>query len=227
MITGKHISRQPLAKHALESFTRQTYRTKHMIIINHGSYNVIETPKSNISEIHVHKDTSLGDMRNRSLSLIPFGSVFAVFDDDDYRPDDYLQILKEKMDKHEASLVCLSTRLECNVNTEFVWKTYLRRGLPSTIIARRVKGIVYKSLRTMEDTAFISDYKASGKNVVVLDNDPKLYIRTIHGDNTSLFADKYKIKVYHEIPLESDFREDEVSREDGVWVHEMLERYVL
>lgn len=195
MVTGKNGSREQLAKHALVSFNRQTYRNKVLVIMNHGEYSVKskEDRWPNIVEVHVDRNTVLGSMRNASIDLIPSGCVFAVFDDDDYRSDNYLQVMKNAMDSNGADLVCCANRLECNLKNNFVWKTYLRKGLPNTIVARKTDNIRYKNLQTMEDTSFIADYAASGRKVLVIDdNDPKIYIRTVHGDNTSLYADPDK-----------------------------------
>lgn len=218
MMTGKDDSRKDFARNALENFHNQTYTSKFMIIVNHGAFNVVERSRSNVLEIHVPKEITLGEMRNTSLSLIPIGTVFAVFDDDDYRSHDYLSNLKEEMDSCKAWLVCLSNRMEYNLNNNFVWKTFLRQGLPSTIMARRIKEVSYKKVRTMEDVSFIADYKSYGKHTVVMKNDPKQYIRTIHRDNTSLFANKYKCKVYPRTEQNPDFQEDNVSTQDEGWV---------
>lgn len=229
MITGKDSSRRLLAQKALASFQRQTYKNTVLIIVNHGSFSVLDdlnmnAGNRNCKEFHVSRDTSLGSMRNASLREVPLGAVFATFDDDDYRPNDYLEIMKAEMDKANAYLIACANRFECNLNNEFVWRTHLRKGLPNTIMARRVQRVEYNNVSTMEDVNFIENYHKQGNLVRILDNDPHLYIRAVHRDNTSLFVDTVKSKVNRN--RSSEFGEYDVSGVERIWVRSMLFLFV-
>jgi hypothetical protein len=47
----------------------------------------------------------------------------------------------------------------------------------------------------MEDTHLIEAARRLGKRVIVYRNDPAMYVRTVHANNTSLYVDKYKTGV--------------------------------
>ena len=67
----------------------------------------------------------------------------------------------------------------------------------------------------MEDIRLHLDYDIHNKKIHIINNDPRWYIRLIHGTNTSLFVDNSRNKIvnysdegtYHEFDLTIKERE--------------------
>lgn len=195
MITGKNACREHFAKRAIDNFYEQNYPNKRLVIINHSpEYRVLQNDKSDmIYEFHVPKteQTKLGDLRNIALAMVPPDAIWTTWDDDDYRVPDYLSIMLKALDKSNADVLAFKHRTEYNINNGFVWNIHLETGFP-LLFAKQDMRVLYKRQDTMEDTDMLSDYRNLGKNIIIHDNDPRLYIRLVHGSNTSLYVDRNK-----------------------------------
>lgn len=193
MVTGKDASRKNFAEQAIRNFQEQTYPNKTLLIINHGTYSLQAAP--DVTEIRITKDehTTLGDVRNFALEKVPLGSLWAVWDDDDYRRPDYLYKLYTWLVGNDAALVTYTSRLEYNQNTGLIWQSNIPWGSVH-ILAQRVPNIRYLARDTMEDVDLVSHYRTRGYRVHVKKNrkDPSIYVRLVHGTNTSLYVNAHK-----------------------------------
>lgn len=197
MITGKDDQRLRWARLAVENFKSQDYPNKRLIIINH-SKNLNNRVLTNndgtdgIVEIHVEKSPTmlLGHMRNMALELVPFNALWTPWDDDDIRAPNYLSFLAKHMTSlHHA--VAFTDRMEVNLQNKFVWRVSLKPNGTVHILCRASdKRVRYLLRDTMEDVNLHRDILRLGHQInVVQDNDPTLYIRLVHGNNTSLYVD--------------------------------------
>lgn len=191
MITGKDTQRLCLAKFAIKNFKDQFYPNKKLIILNQTKKVVSTLSDPLIAEFMIPGQT-LGDLRNIALQMVPINALWTVWDDDDYRSQDYLTLLQNQMEKNKSDVVIFTNRIECNLYSKFVWRIRLRSGFV-TLLAKQDLRVKYKSINTMEDVDIISDFRALGKKIEIWNNDnPEIYIRLVHGNNTSLFVDKNK-----------------------------------
>ena len=218
MITGKDDCRISLARKAIQNFLEQTYEYKKLIIINHNSTSVLQNNSSipDVHEYYVSKDSlTLGDLRNIALQLVPPNAYWTVWDDDDYRDPKYLTTLHFHANKNNADVVLFTNRLEVNVNTGLIWHMHLKHGFVF-VFAKQDSRIKYLSKDSMEDVTLIDQFKKLGKSFFVFDNDPTLYVRLVHNNNTSLYVNKHKTMLnlsspdsnYHELhatPKETEY----------------------
>ena len=196
MITGKDASREQFAQRSLANFREQSYASKRLIIINHASYTVLnKTKENNEYEFYVDKDThslSLGQLRNISLNLVPINEMWTTWDDDDVRSSNYLELMYEILCKNDADVVSLARRIEYNQLNEFVWQIKQTKGLP-IILAKQDLRVRYLNTNTMEDINLLDDFRKVGNKVHIdIGNNPFIYIRTVHDNNTSLYVSKDK-----------------------------------
>jgi len=203
MVTGKDDQRLCFSQKSIDNFNEQLYENKTLIIINHNSKKVLQhSPRieENIFEFQIQKEKNnltLGDLRNIALQLVPIDALWTVWDDDDYRTPDYLDILTNEMEKTSADVVVFTHRIECNYNTGFVWEMELGTGFVF-VLAKQDLRVKYKNLNTMEDVDLIKDFRKLGKHIHVFNNRDKsdMYIRLVHGTNTSLYVDKDKTAIH-------------------------------
>jgi hypothetical protein len=195
MITGKNACREHFAKRAIDNFYEQDYPNKQLIIINHSpDYRVLQNNESDmVHEFYVEKTEhiKLGDLRNIALAMVPPDAVWTTWDDDDYRAPNYISVMMKAMRSANADVFAFKHRTEYNINNGYVWNSHLLTGFP-LLFAKQDMRVLYKRIDTMEDMEMISGYRSLGKKVELYENDPRLYIRLVHGSNTSLYVDPDK-----------------------------------
>jgi hypothetical protein len=197
MITGKDSDRSYFAQISVNNFNRQTYKNKHLVVVNHGNIPVIDAQSpDNISEIFVPRDTTLGRMRNMSLERVPEGAIWTTWDDDDWRSDDYIQTLYNELRAHPTKMYLMyCNRLEHNFNTDFSYNVSIPSGT-YIFFAIKCPNIKYAEIMVKEDSPvkrFM--YNNMDKTVIYKTNDPLLYIRFVHKNNTSLYIDYSKTEI--------------------------------
>ncbi len=203
MVTGKDPCRILFARKAVHNFREQDYGPKRLVIVNHGAENVLPAPapavadgQGDVVEFRVEKTQNaltLGDLRNIARALVPPGAIWTTWDDDDYRAPRYLTTMIREMGS--ADVLAWTRRTEFNANTGLVWGMELSTGFNALIFARQDMRLLYSRQDTMEDTHLIEAARRLGKRVIVYRNDPAIYVRTVHANNTSLYVDKYKTAV--------------------------------
>ena len=196
MITGKDRSRICFAKKSVNNFLNQDYKYKKLVIINHSQLPVTHDPSSNnVFEFHVPREgNTLGDLRNIALQLVPIDAIWTLWDDDDYRSPNYLSFLYQNMVSSRSDVVLFTRRYECNYNTKFVWEMEIPSGFV-IVFAKQDLRVKYLQKDSMEDVKLIDDFKKLGKKINVITNDPSIYIRLVHTNNTSLYVNKHKTEV--------------------------------
>lgn len=200
MITGKNSERIKFARKSIDNFNDQTYNNKKLLIINHNiNESVIDKCKisDNIFEFQINKteNITLGDLRNIASNFIPFDSYWITWDDDDWRSPHFLSSMWRSKVSANADFVYLTSRLEYNYNNGLKWVSSKRNGFVH-ILAPLDKRITYLSKDTMEDVNLIKDYTLLGYTNAIA-SEPSLYLRLVHGDNTSLYVDKNKNHLIH------------------------------
>lgn len=193
MITGGFSDRKKFIQLSIDNFREQTYKNKHLVILNHGDtldHNL--ATMFNVTEINTTKATqTLGDLRNMAFEYVPFNGLFCVWDDDDYRSPSFLKVLYTSMKRNGASAACFTNRLEYNMNTNFAWETYWESGFVHVLAKKHYK-IRYDSLDSMEDVHLLERMRDVYNVHTMSRNDPRLYVRLIHATNTSLYVDRGK-----------------------------------
>ena len=189
MITGKDRKRIMFARLiGIKNFDGQDYPNKKMIIVNHGDTPVLENPRNDIYELMVEKgDMTSGDLRNLALELVPINGCWITFDDDDNRVNNYLSFMVNTLLETKSIAVFLKNRLEYNLANGFTFKSHFSYG-NTHILCIKLDRLRYTSVNTLEDVNLQKDIKSFKKKYVAIDNDPKMYIRIIHQNNTSPFA---------------------------------------
>jgi hypothetical protein len=225
LITGKNEERYKFIPIAIENFNIQTYPNKKLLIINHGKKQLFQKQNSeNIIEIMFNKtkNFTLGDMRNYSISMVPYNGIFCIFDDDDYRHPKFIELLYKQMVAKNADVVFFKNRIDYNINNKFAYRSKFNKGMPF-ILAKNINNIKYLSKESLEDIRLYLDYDIHNKKIHIINNDPRWYIRLIHGTNTSLFVDNDRKEIinysddsnYHEFDLtqkERDFSDTIISK---------------
>lgn len=227
LVTGKDDHRIQYARSAIHNFLNQTYPNKKLIIVNHHttqsvlpSLDFSKWP-DNVFEFKVSKDDlMLGDLRNIALELVSHDALWTTWDDDDYRSDHYLSDLYQAYTDSNAICVGFSNRMEYNNTNGFVWKSTLKTGFPH-VLAKFDRRVRYLRKDTMEDVDLITQYASLGK-VVILDNDPLLYIRTVHGNNTSLYVDAQKNTIVQGGKV---YRESKATERESNHVKQIMSTY--
>lgn len=193
MITGGYSDRKHFIKLSIDNFREQTYKNKHLVILNHGDRLDHDLDKMyNVTEINTTKDNqTLGDLRNMAFDYVPFNGIFCVWDDDDYRSVSFLKVLYTAMKRNGASAVCFTNRLEYNMNNMFAWETYWESGFVH-VLAKKHYMIKYDSLDSMEDVHLLARMRDLYIVHTMSHNDPRMYVRLIHTTNTSLYVDRGK-----------------------------------
>ena len=224
MITNTDKRLDIAKKVGMRNFIEQTYFNKHLIVVNHGKVKLLKN-QSDRYELMIEKnDLSLGDMRNLALDLVPMNSIWYVHDDDDIRPNDYVSFLVKKLLDSKATAVFIKYRIEYIMPTAFVYVHKFENGT-THVMMRKIDKFKYLDEDTLEDV-MIQDHLGKFKQkYITLDNDPKLYIRLNHYDNTSPFASEIKSSIGINNPL-SNYKEYEISDKDKDYAHRMVKLYL-
>lgn len=227
MITGKDDNRYHLAKKSINNFLNQNFKNKYLIIVNHSKTFKLTPIQKNIFELNIDKEQNnltLGELRNIALSIVPFNALWITWDDDDYRHSNFLMFLYNVLQKQNADLVTFTKRLEYNRNTGLIWKMTIKSGAVLAL-CKKFQFFEYLNKNSMEDIHLIDSYKNQNKKVVIIDNDPKLYIRLVHENNTSLYVEKYKRKTISTRNKKSNYLEENVSPDEENYVKKIVSSY--
>lgn len=219
MITA---NREKLARAAIDNFREQTHRRKHLLIINHGAGPSLADPERmyNVTELRIDKGAmTLGDMRNMAFELVPYNGLFCVWDDDDYRAPAFLETLYSAMIGTGADGVCFQNRLEYNIKTNFAWRTFLRKGFVH-VLARKDYRVRYLSKDSMEDVELLDTMRRTYRVHTLIDNDPCMYVRLVHGTNTSEYVDAGKTTVVRN-PPDADWQEHLLTAAEAAYIRDI------
>jgi hypothetical protein len=223
LITGKNSDRYKFIPLAIQNFQDQTYQNKFLIIINHGDQSLKNLECNNIKEIRFTKgQMKLGDMRNFSLEMVPLGALFTLWDDDDWRHKRYIELLVKNL-SGGSDAVFFKNRLDYNANNGFIYRARFEKGMPFLLV-RKFDSLKYLSKESLEDIRLQNDIELHNKSIKIIDNDPRWYIRTIHGQNTSLYVDNNKNKIVN-YSDQSTYHEFEATEQQVRYVRKIIETY--
>jgi hypothetical protein len=224
MITGKNIDRYKYVDIAIRNFNMQSYLNKHLIIINHGTQSLKDKETENITEVMFDKSNhTLGDMRNYSLNLVPLHAIWTVWDDDDWRHPKYLELLYKHMSSSGSDVVFFQNRLDVNLANKFVYRAKFTKGMPF-VMTKKCELIRYLPKESLEDIRLHNDFELYNKKITIVENNPRWYIRTIHGNNTSLFVDHGKKEIVHYSP-QSMYHEFDATNIEKTYALKIIETY--
>ena len=156
MITGKSDERLWFAKNiGIPNFNMQKYSNKYLIIINHGTHIDIDQP--NIIQHTFPRDSmTLGTLRNFSLEKVPYNGLYCIWDDDDFRPYDFLSIMYDTIMYNKADAIFIKKRIEYNIANNFCFISEFENGT-THIFARKLDILKYINIDTLEDTELQKD----------------------------------------------------------------------
>lgn len=187
MITGKCPERRAMARVAAECFMGQTYPNRRLVIVNHGGEPLKVQVRQNPGDHHVGCDEvmvsrrdypTLGDLRNQALDLC-FSGLVCVWDDDDWMAPDYMATLVANYSPGCIVLMKEQIRHDLVRDTSYVARSanghYGQALYPAETRHR------YPPRDKHEDAEFSHQFC---HHRVVLDNDPRIYVRTCHDHNT-------------------------------------------
>lgn len=183
MITGKDKYHKELAIRSIESFKRQTYKNKYLIIINDGKYSLQSSSNDRIQEIKIRRKANLGKLRNFGLKAVPAKALWIQWDDDDWHHENLIEEQYRILQQKNADAVVLKNQVQYSVKKAKPWLKIQDTGIEGTILARNYPDIGYRDRKFGEDCDYIRMYKQRYR-VHVWDNPSYYYLRFIHGFNT-------------------------------------------
>jgi len=175
MVTGLERGNPDMPLSAIRCFLGQTWPDKELLIINHGDRNY---SGENVRDIKVHKTDELhcGALRNLAFNLAS-GDWLMTWDDDDLYAPERMEV--QAMSAEGGALTMLKNRTVVDVLTgECGVRTYKNGSLSSMLYPKNTHHR-FVNIRNGSDAVFVSNFSS----VILMDNDPKLYIRTWHGGN--------------------------------------------
>lgn len=223
MITGKDDDRYKFVNISILNFKKQTYQNKKLLILNHGNKKLNINDK-NIIEININNSfITLGDMRNYALTLVPYNSLWITWDDDDWRSDNYLEILYNELYNGNYDAVFIKNRIDYNLNNLFSYECSFKNGMP-IFLSKKIENINYLSLNSLEDVNLQDNLKNKKIKIKIIDNDPKLYIRTLHTNNTSLYVDNNKKDIVNYAD-QSNYKEYNINKTNKEYSDLIIKQY--
>ena len=193
MVTGYNKERLSMARKSIQNFKQQTYKNKNLIILNQSKERLIkkESKDTTVLEVLVDKeDKTLGELRNMSLQFVPPNAIWTTWDDDDYRSSNYIKKMVHIMNKNKAEFLMFQNRIEYNKTNNFSFKMTMKSGF-MTFFSVHNPFLEYEHVSTSEDVK-VKNYALKHMKTYIYDNDPKMYIRLIHDDNTSIYVHNKK-----------------------------------
>lgn len=188
MITGKCPERRHMAYVAAECFNRQTHPNRKLVIVNHGDEPLRVRVRTNPGDVYVGCDEvmttreecpTLGDLRNKALDLCLDRGLVCIWDDDDWTADTYMATLAAAHVPDHVVLMRYQIRHDLDTDTSYVHKNV--PGHYGQVLYASTSRQRYPKLDKHEDADFVRQFST---RLVVLVNDPKLYVRTCHAHNT-------------------------------------------
>ncbi len=200
MVTGKTTDRYPMARRSLQAFLEQRLPPDlhvELMIINDNEVPLLDPVKDkypNVREIQITKPGySLGWLRNMAKQLSRT-TYMMQWDDDDFSTPHRIawQAKFTNFDRAEATIFKREIHCHLHEGTAFVNDGRQSRvqGFAGTMLFPNT-AFKFPDVGKHEDTEFLLHYKAI-RRLRVLDNDPTLYIRFYHGNNT--WSEKHVMK---------------------------------
>ena len=223
MVTGYNEKRREIAKVSIHNFKQQTYKNKHLVIMNQSTNKLIKNEEENVLEIYIdNTDKTLGEIRNMSLQFVPPNAIWTTWDDDDWRHPTYIHRMTTEIRKRNADFLMFTNRLEYNLNNNFAFKMSLQTGF-MTFFSKYNPNIRYEHKSTSEDV-MVKTYAINKLKTHIYDNDARMYIRLIHDDNTSVFVKSDKNGIKNTINNKLYF-ENKLNKKEKSFVDNIISKY--
>lgn len=223
MITGYVKDRRKFALKSIKNFLNQSYKNKYLIILNQDNTSLLKQDYDNILEIMINNtNKTLGELRNISLQLVPPNAIWTVWDDDDYRDKNYISTMVNQMIKTNSDFLMFQNRVEYNLNNDFTFKLTLKSGL-MTFFAKHNPYLQYEHISTSEDKK-MKQFALNNLKVHIFNNNPLIYIRAIHKNNTSVYVSKNKNQLQNTINNKVYF-ENNLTRYEKELVNNIIYKY--
>jgi glycosyltransferase involved in cell wall biosynthesis len=184
MVTSGSDFRRRVAGLAIESFCKQTYQPRELLILNYGE-------RIGISGVGVREESvdfpgSLGALRNMVFERAE-GEYVAIWDDDDYYRSDRLAWQMGRIGKAEACVLgrIINCRLDTGESRVMDFHPFPQGGCAASVLFRRDTLHRYGDLNVSEDNVFMESLRLAGE-LKAWDNDPLMYVRMLHADTTTV-----------------------------------------
>jgi O-antigen biosynthesis protein len=191
-------NRRPFLELALESFSRQDYAAKELVVVDDGSdivRDIVEGVPS-VRYLHLPARTSIGEKRNRACAVAE-GAIIAHWDDDDWYAPNRLRQQIVPLLSSQADLTGLENSCLLELATGRFWRTRadLHRRMfmgdvhGGTLVYWKqlfLDGLRYPPICLAEDAAFILGALRARKRLLRLPNDG-MFVYVRHGNNVWQF----------------------------------------
>jgi glycosyltransferase involved in cell wall biosynthesis len=182
MITGKSDERLPMAVNAIRSFLQQSYRRKKLIIVNDGESDCASGfTGTEIEELRLSGQYSLGTLRNIALEQIPSGAPWIQWDDDDWKHSCLIADQKRVLDLSGTEMCVLKAQVQYSFCKNTAWIKEAER-IEGTILARK-RDLFYPEIPKGEDTEYLRAFQKRFTSTY-WNNPPHFYLRFLHENNT-------------------------------------------
>ena len=218
MVTSNDSHRRPFCKASVRNFDQQLYREKRLIIINLSNTSILTDSRDDILEVFVKRNgLSLGELRNMSLEMVPPNAWWTLWDDDDWRSTDYLSRLMDWSKGYDFLMI--QNRIEYNTKTNFAYALTLRSGLMS-FFSKKHPLLRYEHVNTKEDV-IVKETALRSLKTRIVDNPSEMYIRMVHGKNTSPYVNAKKQSV-RDTQRNKVYFERDLKKQEGEYLRKIL-----
>ncbi len=191
MVTGA-TERRPLLRHALASIAAQTWPRLELLIVNWGAPLAAEILPEGLAvrEIPAPVGRTIGELRNLALRHAHPDALLCQFDDDDWSGPNRVTHQVEAWESHgrpaavvvqNQILLDVAGRLPVRVIEAHHWAC---GGFAGSVLCRGRLPVRYPRAVRGEDTELLNRLQSAGGRVVGFDNDPRDFVRVVHGGNT-------------------------------------------
>lgn len=221
MVTSNTAHRRPYCRLSVRNFFEQSYPTKRLIIVNLSDSPILteqERTDDRVLEVRVKRNgLSLGAIRNVSLEFVPPHAWWTLWDDDDWRSRDYLERLRSWSQGYDFLMI--QNRIEYNTTNGFAYVLTLRSGLMS-FFAKRLPELRYDDLDRKEDVLVKRTAEATLR-CKAIDNPAEMYIRMVHGMNTSPYVNNSK-DTLRDTSHHKEYFERSLSEQESLYMRKIL-----
>ena len=217
-------NRRDLAQRAVACFAAQTWRHRHLVIVDDGDEDYTPMLAPFIAaghQISYHRMTPepgvfLGALRNRAIELSP-GDVCIQWDDDEWYHPDRVAIQVEHLgDGVAVALRWTLMEVTSSEHGQLVFRADSGIATPGTVLHRR-DAARYPNLARGEDGVFLRDLRIAGSVRVLGHECSHLFVRCFHGTNT--WDERHFLRRLHRRPV------DWPSYANAVWLHRDVRRH--
>lgn len=189
LVTGKCDARFALAQHATNRWKQQFHSSRHelLVINDHPTISLFGPTfpaPANAREVRITDRLSLGELRNIGIEKAETEYMLQ-WDDDDHSNNGRVLWQQEHTDHGSASI--LRYEIHCDIETGEAFvndgKSIRGGGFPGTMMWPRDAKTRFPAIGKREDMEFVLALRDEC-GLTALQNDPILYCRLFHGDNT-------------------------------------------